>query len=179
MNFNKKAQAAMEFLTTYGWMFLLIIVIMGGLWQFGVFSPSTWVSSSCQLDNKIACPSFSFTQDQENYTFLLELQNFLSQPITINKTRITNQEETMVCLADVKPLDDSQTNQLSTQGINQKKDFKIIFNSSTPNNACDVLLQEALDSKRRFIINIYYSSGTSTLLEVSSGRLITEIISLE
>ena len=42
---DKKAQAAMEFLMTYGWAILIILVALGALFYLGVFSPN--VSPSC------------------------------------------------------------------------------------------------------------------------------------
>ena len=35
---SKKSQAAMEFLMTYGWSILIIAVVLGALFQLGVFS---------------------------------------------------------------------------------------------------------------------------------------------
>ncbi|MAG47370.1 hypothetical protein CL617_02090 [archaeon] len=42
---DKKAQAAMEFLMTYGWAILIILVVLGALFYLGVFSPN--ISTSC------------------------------------------------------------------------------------------------------------------------------------
>ena len=49
----KKAQAAMEFLMTYGWAILVILVALGVLFYLGVFSPKT--SNSCQAAPPIVC----------------------------------------------------------------------------------------------------------------------------
>ena len=40
---NKKGQAAMEYLMTYGWALLIILVVGAVLWYYGVFSPSKFV----------------------------------------------------------------------------------------------------------------------------------------
>lgn len=39
---NKKGQAAMEFLMTYGWAILAAVVVIGVLAYFGVFNPGTY-----------------------------------------------------------------------------------------------------------------------------------------
>lgn len=39
-----RGQGAIEYLMTYGWMILLVIVIGGALYGLGVFNPSTWSS---------------------------------------------------------------------------------------------------------------------------------------
>ena len=38
-NKSQKSQAALEFLTTYGWAFLIIILMIGTLSYFGVINP--------------------------------------------------------------------------------------------------------------------------------------------
>lgn len=42
----KKAQAAMEYLMTYGWAILIIIVVVAALYAMGVFKVGTTVSCS-------------------------------------------------------------------------------------------------------------------------------------
>jgi len=48
-----KAQSAMEYLMTYGWAILIIAVVLGALFQLGVFNPNNFVSKappgSCQV----------------------------------------------------------------------------------------------------------------------------------
>lgn len=43
---RKKGQAAMEYLMTYGWAILIIIVVIGALWRMGVFKTSSTVPCS-------------------------------------------------------------------------------------------------------------------------------------
>jgi hypothetical protein len=51
----KKAQAAMEFLMTYGWAILVVLAAIGALAYFGVLSPSKLLPSKCTLS-----PGFDF-----------------------------------------------------------------------------------------------------------------------
>ena len=46
---NKKAQAAMEFLMTYGWAILVVLVVIGALAYFGVLNPRNLVPNSCKM----------------------------------------------------------------------------------------------------------------------------------
>jgi len=50
---NKKAQAAMEFLMTYGWAILIVIVAIAALFFLGVFSGSA--PNTCQMDAPFNC----------------------------------------------------------------------------------------------------------------------------
>jgi len=59
--FNKKAQAAMEFLMTYGWAILVVLVAIGALAYFGVLNPSRFLPSSCTLVPGLSCDEFKIT----------------------------------------------------------------------------------------------------------------------
>ena len=52
---NKKSQAALEFIMTYGWAILVVLVAIGALAYFGVLSPDKFLPSKCTLQSGIAC----------------------------------------------------------------------------------------------------------------------------
>jgi uncharacterized protein (UPF0333 family) len=52
---NKKGQAAMEFLMTYGWAILAAVIVIAVLAYFGVFSPSTYVPNQCVISAPFGC----------------------------------------------------------------------------------------------------------------------------
>lgn len=52
---QKKGQAAMEFLMTYGWAILAAVIAIGVLAYFGVFSPQRYVSELCILSAPFGC----------------------------------------------------------------------------------------------------------------------------
>ncbi len=41
----RRGQGALEYLITYGWAILIIVIIGGALFALGVFNPSNWVSN--------------------------------------------------------------------------------------------------------------------------------------
>ncbi len=51
----RKAQAAMEFLMTYGWAILVVLVAVGALAYFGVLSPDNFLPNRCTLPAGIGC----------------------------------------------------------------------------------------------------------------------------
>ena len=61
MNRNKRGQAAMEFLMTYGWAILVVLVAIGALAYFGVLSPGNYLPSSCTIAPGIGCDDFKIT----------------------------------------------------------------------------------------------------------------------
>ncbi len=46
---NRRAQAAIEFLTTYGWALLVIAIVLVALGWLGVFSPQNIIQEYCQF----------------------------------------------------------------------------------------------------------------------------------
>jgi hypothetical protein len=58
---NKKGQAAMEFLMTYGWAILVVLVAIGALAYFGVLNPGNYLPSSCTIAPGIGCDDFKIT----------------------------------------------------------------------------------------------------------------------
>ena len=51
----KKAQAAMEFLMTYGWAILVVLAAIAALAYFGVLSPEKLLPEKCTLEPGITC----------------------------------------------------------------------------------------------------------------------------
>ncbi|MAG91143.1 hypothetical protein CMO83_00535 [Candidatus Woesearchaeota archaeon] len=61
---NKKSQAALEFIMTYGWAILVVLVAIGALAYFGVLSPDRFLPSKCNLQAGIACIDHKATPAQ-------------------------------------------------------------------------------------------------------------------
>lgn len=59
---NKKTQAAMEFLLTYGWAITVVVVAIAALAYFGVLDPGKWlVTSTCMLPAGLSCLDHTVT----------------------------------------------------------------------------------------------------------------------
>ena len=54
---NKKAQAAMEFLMTYGWAILVVLAAIAALAYFGVLSPEKFLPEKCLMETGFTCIS--------------------------------------------------------------------------------------------------------------------------
>lgn len=61
---NKKAQAAMEFMMTYGWAILAVLLVIGALVGLGLTNPDTWATETCQIDTQIQCLDHAGTTSQ-------------------------------------------------------------------------------------------------------------------
>lgn len=77
MFMKKKGQAALEFLTTYGWAFMVILVMIGALAYFGVLNPKNLIPESCVFPSGMECTDYRLTTT----TVEVEIANRLSGPI--------------------------------------------------------------------------------------------------
>ena len=90
---NKKAQAALEFLMTYGWAFLLILVMIGAFVYFGVFNPSRSLPDKCLLGNSISCTDFQIDSAASPFgTIKFTIKQNLGQTLFIQNVNVTSQD---------------------------------------------------------------------------------------
>ena len=85
---HKRAQAAMEFLMTYGWAILVVLAAIGALAYFGVLSPDRFLAEKCVLSGGVVC--LDHTWDSTS-GFILSVQNaagfdMTGVSVTINGT---------------------------------------------------------------------------------------------
>ena len=83
---NNKAQAAMEFLMTYGWAILVVLAAIAALAYFGVLSPEKFLPEKCVIQPGIACVSHKVTPT----AVTLVISNGLGRTITINSITLTS-----------------------------------------------------------------------------------------
>src|SRR3989338_2990672 len=83
---NKKAQGALEFLMTYGWAFLVIIIMIGALAYFGVLSPTKFLPERCTFGSQFLCKDYLMSSDGSTADVTVKLQNNLGQAIYVNNT---------------------------------------------------------------------------------------------
>ncbi len=58
---QRKGQSAMEFLMTYGWAILVVLIAIGALAYFGILNPAKFLPSQCALFPGISCSTFKVT----------------------------------------------------------------------------------------------------------------------
>ena len=83
---NKRAQGALEFLMTYGWAFLVILIMIGALAYFGVLNPTKFLPERCQFGSQMACSDFIV---HAGGAVTLKLQNNVGNSIGIVDTAAT------------------------------------------------------------------------------------------
>ena len=82
---NIKSQAALEFLMTYGWAILVVLVAIGALAYFGVLSPDKFLPARCTLQAGIACLDHKATATG----LTVVLQNSIGFDVTVDNIKAT------------------------------------------------------------------------------------------
>ncbi len=80
-----KGQSALEYLVTYGWAILAIVIIAVLLFYFGIFNPSTWVSS----ENRLTGMSGFGATDVKITSTTIQLQLANEKGNRVNVTNVT------------------------------------------------------------------------------------------
>lgn len=81
--FGRKGQAALEFLTTYGWAFMVILVMIGALAYFGVLNPGRLVKDQCVSTVGLSCKSGEAVLTTTPQTVSISFQNDLGQAVRV------------------------------------------------------------------------------------------------
>jgi hypothetical protein len=62
MKRNSKGQSALEFIMTYGWAILVVLVMIGALAYFGVLSPKNYLPDRCTMGAGMNCKDYQVTE---------------------------------------------------------------------------------------------------------------------
>jgi hypothetical protein len=105
--YNKKGQAAIEFLVTYGWAIMAAMIVIAALTYFGVTNPATSLPDKCIFSNGFDCKDFRLTASQAQ----LQLTNGLGQTMFTLSSKTT--ENGVACTingaASIGQLDPEET----------------------------------------------------------------------
>ncbi|MBI4451859.1 hypothetical protein HY637_00380 [Candidatus Woesearchaeota archaeon] len=85
---NSKSQAALEFLTTYGWAFLVILIMVGTLAYFGILSPSKILPNRCTFGSEISCIDHRLQAGVVN----LKIKSNVGEPIEVQSVKLTKDD---------------------------------------------------------------------------------------
>jgi hypothetical protein len=78
---TRKSQAALEFLMTYGWAILIILIVIGALAYFGVLNPQRMLPSRCTLPSGWSCGDYAV--DASDNTVRINIINGNGKSVTV------------------------------------------------------------------------------------------------
>lgn len=81
-----RGQVAFEFLTTYGWVLLIIVIVLSSMWSMGFNDPRAFTKKGCIRFNNLGYKDHRF--DREGY-FHLKLSNDIGVTVDIENFTVT------------------------------------------------------------------------------------------
>ena len=170
ISMNKKSQAALEFLTTYAWAFLVIIIMIAALAYFGILQPSKILPSRCNFGSEIRCVDYRI---DDAGTFNLRLQNNLGEPIVIGDvvTGIALSSGSTVPFActGARSIDGTATGAYTW---NSDKTIDMSFTSCNPSAAGFVVGEKA---KALITISYHLAKTSAAYTRQISGEVFTAV----
>ena len=118
MKFTKKGQAALEFLTTYGWAFLVILVMIGALGYFGVLSPGNFLPQRCNVGPEFSCDDYQATKTTGLVNVSLILKNNLGESMSVSSTDFSATSGSVPLTCSVSPATVSAGGELTVSCTN-------------------------------------------------------------
>ncbi len=96
---KKKAQAAMEFLMTYGWAILVVLIAIGALAYFGVLNPERFVQDRCVITPiQLKCEDYNAVEATGTTTVTFRLKNDLPDDIVIDTINVADTSTGVACV---------------------------------------------------------------------------------
>lgn len=87
---GKKGQSALEYLMTYGWAILIIIIVGGVLYYYGVFSPGKLVGESKIGFSKVDVDAWTIDTSGATPVMKIKLVNKVGKDINITNVTVTD-----------------------------------------------------------------------------------------
>ncbi len=163
-----KAQAAMEFLMTYGWAILVVLIVIGALAYFGVLNPQRLLPERCIFQTGINCRDHlaSLTAFGGNPGIQLRILNGLGRDIRITNGSIATGAQGNPVLSCNTTSDFSVTIKNGEEGDVNLTDCTFDGGSTPPGD---------VDQKLRWDIGLewYYTDTSSDYAKIASGELFT------
>src|SRR3989344_973929 len=94
-----KAQAAMEFLMTYGWAIIVVLVVIAALAYLGILSPTKLLPGKCQFQIGMLCKDVTAAGDELEigcvsvegvYPIFFDRVNRMGEPIYVTKINVSS-----------------------------------------------------------------------------------------
>ena len=152
MKKKRKGQVALEFLMTYGWAFLIILVVIGAFIYFDVLNPAARVPSSCTLQAGMMCNAYAIYNDG----IQIEIRNGFGEQINITGGRIIDEFDNTRVSDDCTVID--------VDGVVNNREYGSI---TCPEGTLN------LNTGDRFqgAVEITFQRGSGTLASVHTGSI--------
>jgi hypothetical protein len=86
----KRGQAALEFLMTYGWAFLVMIAVIAGIVALDPLGAAQTNINTCQMGGPISCDGDAMILGVSDNNLTVQIENSGRETITISALNLTN-----------------------------------------------------------------------------------------
>ncbi|MFH1849194.1 MAG: hypothetical protein ABH879_03315 [archaeon] len=93
---NRRAQVAMEFLMTYGWAILIVLVVISALAYFGVLNPQQFLPRKCQFGQGLVCMDHRLSSYERN--LILILNNGIGRDLRVEGLDFSSDNGLVACI---------------------------------------------------------------------------------
>jgi hypothetical protein len=160
---GKKAQAAFEFLATYGWAFIVIAIAIAAIAYFGILSPERVLPNRCTFASEFTCLDYQISAASNE--FRLKLKNGAGFPMTITSVTLASESATQYsCTA---PANIPITNMPSGNTTD------LTFTSC---NTAAAGFTQGGKAKVLVTVNYYDSRSGSTYAKVGRGEVFSSVV---
>ena len=163
----RKSQAALEFLTTYGWAFLVILIMIGTLAYFGILNPSKVLPNRCNFGAEFQCQDYQISATAN--TFKIRLKNNIGEPVSLTAISLNSEGSTQFACPGTSPANTPALPVTLTSGSTQ--DF--VFNNC--NSAATGFIA---GEKGKVLLTLTYNTVSSgnTYARQTKGEVYANIV---
>jgi len=134
---NKKSQAAMEFLMTYGWALLVVLIAIAALAFFGLLNPARFLPEKCEIAPGLTCMGFTASTDgesgsEDSYVTIL-LNNGIGmsmENLVLNVTNCDERDESVDLLSPGDTVEMTATECRMTANTRLKSDMILSYETA-------------------------------------------------
>lgn len=151
---KRKGQAAIEFLSTYGWMFLVVVAVIAAMTYYGFGDAKARIPTSCYFGTNFDCGAFMVSSDG-NIAF--EITNFNDRPIIFGSVAVL-----------YPGTDDYETTDFYGSDPLLVGETRVLY----------VSLNEELtaETKDKFVVKLFYQfDEVDALDKVASGEIVAQV----
>ena len=149
---HTKGQAALEYMITYGWAFVVIIAAVSVLGYFGFLNPNKYIPESCEFGEQLKCVDYSLHDDgivdfrfRNNFETDIELVDVYADGDSMSSTVIDDGEIKKVTVNLVNSVGDNLFAG-TKERINLVFEFKRNASGAPLHNVSGSLFAEVIDS---------------------------------
>jgi len=178
---HKKGQAALEYISTYSWAFLILLGVISALYYFDFFEVSRYQAQNCVFDSNLYCHDFTVQTRGEYYDVRVLLQNNMDEDIDVNTVKIYEKDGSEIVCNTTKIYCSYKDN--TTYGFANPSNSGLILdvdNPWIPTRVCLLDIEHCPgisneDFKKKINFEINFKGSRGSINHTATGTLYSNI----